>query len=65
MEKNLDELLGKEISRKEFLAFVGGGIITLLGVHNIISYINQFNRTGTVTKPAESRNGFGSSRFGA
>ena len=65
MEKNLDELLEKEISRKEFLAFIGGGILTLFGVHNLISYITQFNRPQSISKPAESRQGFGASKFGA
>ena len=64
MDKNLDELLGKEISRKEFLVFVGGGIITLFGIQNLISYIVQFNRSTTEAKPTEGRHGFGSSRFG-
>jgi hypothetical protein len=63
MNKNISELLDKDISRKEFLQFIGGGIIVLFGLQNLINYMTQFDPS---PKPdaTPARHGFGSSRFG-
>lgn len=65
MGKNITQLLDKEVSRKEFLQFVGGGVLVIFGLNNLISYISQFNRPATSDAPVEASNGFGSRRFGA
>lgn len=65
MNKQLNELISKELSRKEFLQFVGGGIIVLLGMNNFISYLSRFKASGKPSLTVESQNnGFGSRKFG-
>lgn len=64
MNKNINQLLERDVSRKEFLQFVGGGIIVLFGLQNLINYLVQFNQAPTAPKQTDAEHGFGASRFG-
>jgi hypothetical protein len=66
MSKALSKLLEKEVTRKEFLQFLGAALITIFGLNNFIALLTQ--TTQTTTSHASDKNGqhgFGSSRFGA
>lgn len=65
MKNDINDLVAKELSRKEFLQFIGGGIVVLFGMSNFINYLLRFNRTGTPSVITDSRHGFGSRKFGA
>lgn len=64
MNDKYQELIGKELSRKDFLKFIGGGIVVLFGMSNFINYLSHFHRTGTPKPTIENRHGFGSRTFG-
>lgn len=66
MNKNINDLLDRDISRKEFLQFIGGGIIVLFGLQNLINYLSHYNpgSSDPTKQPSETRHGFGSSKFG-
>lgn len=63
------KLLQKEMSRGEFLQFVGGSVIVLLGFGNFIAMISRFVKTGeqpvTIETKRDPSHGFGSRKFGA
>lgn len=64
MKEQVNELLGKELSRLDFLKIMGGMLIMLVGVQNFISLIANFNRQNTGHSIEASRHGFGASKFG-
>ena len=64
MNDKYQDLIGKEVSRKDFLKFIGGGIIVLFGMSNFINYLMHFHRTGTPKPLADNAHGFGSRTFG-
>lgn len=64
MKEQVNELLGKELSRLDFLKIMGGMLIMLVGVQNFISLIANFNRQNTGRSIEASRHGFGASKFG-
>ena len=64
MNEKYQELVEKELSRKDFLKFIGGGAIVLFGLSNFISYLAHFHRTGSPKAVVESQHGFGSRTFG-
>lgn len=64
MNEKYQELIGRELSRKDFLKFIGGGIVVLFGMHNFINYLTHFQRTGTPKTIVETNRGFGSRKFG-
>lgn len=41
MNKQIEELLQKEISRREFLSLVGVGVLSVLGVSSLIKNISS------------------------
>lgn len=65
MNQKYQELIGKELSRKDFLKFIGGGIIVLFGMSNFINYLLHFQRTGSPRVTVEAHHGFGTRKFGA
>ena len=66
MSKALSKLLEKEVTRKEFLQFMGAALITILGLNNFIALLTHAAQTSTSHAPNDpNRHGFGSSRFGA
>ena len=67
MNKNLKILMQKEVTRKEFVQYMGLGIVTLLGLSNFLSLL-QHMRGRQMPNPylddPTKRSGFGASRFG-
>ena len=57
-------LLQREMTRKEFLQFLGSSLIILLGLP---SFLQLLQRTANPKSHAkdDTRNGFGSRKFGA
>ena len=55
----LDELLGKEMSRKQFVGHVGSGLLVLLGVGGLVKAL-----MGTNKRSSQVANGYGSSSYG-
>lgn len=64
MNDKYQDLIGKEVSRKDFLKLLGGGVIVLFGMSNFISYLLHFQRTGSPKVITDNRHGFGSRTFG-
>jgi hypothetical protein len=65
--KQTKELFAKQMSRKEFLQFMGMAVIALFGLNNFIAFLRQHPQTSSQsadkTKDSTS-NGFGSRKFG-
>lgn len=61
---NLQELLQKELTRKQFIQVVGVMVVSLLGFNNLINMLTHLNRPAD-SKQTQARNGFGSNKFGA
>lgn len=61
------KLLVKKMTRQEFFHFVGGSLLVLFGLGNIIALISHVKKTtDTDTKQAvDASHGFGSRKFGA
>ena len=58
MNKQLNSLMQKEMTRKEFLATFGLGVATLMGFGSIIRMLNNRNQGQKVAS------GYGSSVYG-
>lgn len=63
--RHLQELMEREVSRKEFLRYVGVAFLSVIGVSNIIKNLNQPlqlpNSQHTATKEVS---GYGMSAYG-
>jgi len=55
----LNELMDKEMSRKEFLATVGFGIASIMGLSTILKFL-----TGKKTQQQASGYGYGGGAYG-
>lgn len=59
-QKPLQKLFTKSMNRREFLAHIGAGLLTVVGVSGLISSLVNLNG-----KPTERRSsGYGSSGYG-
>ncbi len=58
--KQLDHIMQKEMTRKEFLGTLGFGLASILGFSGIVKYI--FNRGQS--QPEKVGLGYGASRYG-
>ncbi len=60
------KLLNKSMTRQEFLQFVGGSVLILIGLGNAIALLGHVKKTAlTAEKPqAPASHGFGSRKFG-
>lgn len=63
MNQKYNDFIAKELSRKDFLKFIGGGVVVLLGMNNFISYLTRYNQPKS-QEMVESSHGFGSRKFG-
>lgn len=65
--KELQELLARQLSRKEFIKLLGLALLSMVGVNNFIAMLNK-SSTRIAKKPAienvKSVKGFGTSKFG-
>ena len=61
------KLLQKELTRREFLQFLGGAIVIVIGFGNLITLMKHFTKTAEPDKVAntDTNNGFGTRKFGA
>lgn len=57
MNKQLQTLLSKEVSRKEFLALTGTGVIAVLGFSRVLELLQAKSRT-------QGLDGYGARSFG-
>ena len=57
-----DNIAQKEMSRKEFLTFVGLGLATLLGLANALKTIGHMQKSAA---PRSRGKGYGQSAYGA
>lgn len=64
MNEKYQEIIERELSRKDFLKFIGGGIVVLFGMHNLINYVAHFHRASTPKAAVETSSGFGARKFG-
>jgi len=68
MRNELREHFVTEISRKQFLQYLAGALLMVLGLNNLLSLLS--NGTKVIEKhtflpaPDDGRSGFGSRRFG-
>ncbi|MGZ6004800.1 MAG: hypothetical protein ACXWLH_01475 [Candidatus Saccharimonadales bacterium] len=60
IQRELQKLFTKEMNRKEFLAHIGAGALTIIGVTNLIKHLSEFNGS----KPRPSSAGYGLSAYG-
>lgn len=61
------KLLKKNMTRREFLQFVGGSLLVLFGLGNVIALLGHVKKTALTdeVKPVPTSNGFGTRKFGA
>jgi hypothetical protein len=69
MFDNLQEkLLKKDMTRRDFLQFVGSSVLLLFGLGNIISFILHMKKSSEPVSAVSSKeptsHGFGSRKFG-
>lgn len=57
-----EQLLQKEMSRRQFLQFAGVAVISLFGLSNLLSLLT--NLGDAKPKDKTERHGFGASKFG-
>jgi len=60
------KLLKNNMTRREFLQFLGGSVLVLLGLGNLLALMGHVKKTALSdeVKPAPSSNGFGTRKFG-
>ena len=59
MKNQIDELFGKEMSRKEFLQHIGSGLLILFGISGVLKALTQQQPKGQKLNV-----GYGSSAYG-
>lgn len=64
MNTRLEDILGKELSRRDFLKVIAGSLLLVMGAQNLISYIANFKPTEARPARDTAAHGFGSSKFG-
>lgn len=65
MKEPLNQFLMQEMTRKQFLQLLAGGIIGLFGFSNLIALIMRTNKVAQNPPHDSDRHGFGSRKFGA
>ncbi|MDB5177257.1 MAG: hypothetical protein JWN75_925 [Candidatus Saccharibacteria bacterium] len=65
--KQTKELFAKQMSRKEFLQFMGMAVIALFGLNNFILFLRDQQKSAKSKEVAKdpASHGFGSRKFGA
>jgi hypothetical protein len=64
MTKPLQSLLQKEISRKEFIATLGFGIASLIGISNVVQSLTGRSMAPSFMQSKQQSSGYGSSPYG-
>lgn len=66
MIEHTNKLLQKEVTRKEFLQCVAGGLIFVFGFHNLLSLLQRYRQADQVQPhQTDALSGFGTRKFGA
>ncbi len=60
----LHQLLELEVSRKEFLATLGFGVLSLIGLSSIIKFLTSHNGSTVSMKSVSRTRGYGSNSYG-
>ena len=63
--KQIQDLLSRQMTRKEFLQVLGMAILTLIGVGNFIALWRKQSEASGQSARDQAASGFGSRRFGA
>lgn len=61
VKAQINELLSKEMSRKEFLQHIGSGMLVLFGISGLMKALLQ-QQPKTASRPSST--GYGSSAYG-
>jgi hypothetical protein len=64
MQKGLQELFEKRLTRKEFLQYLLGALITIFGLQSLLGNLTRLHTPPQAADP-KSNNGFGTRKFGA
>jgi hypothetical protein len=64
MSKHLNTLLVRDMTRKEFLATLGFGLVSILGFSNLIHLLTGKPINKYIDSASKSKNGYGSSSYG-
>jgi hypothetical protein len=61
------KLLQKQLTRREFLQFLGGALVIAIGFGNLITLVKHFTKTAETPEVAstDTDKGFGTRKFGA
>ncbi|HEX4662474.1 MAG TPA: hypothetical protein VH144_02575 [Candidatus Saccharimonadales bacterium] len=60
------KLLARQMTRQEFLQFMGASILVVFGLSNLMSFLKNIAEPAPKAKPKEEvAHGFGSRKFGA
>jgi len=64
--ENMRDRLSAEITRKQFLQFMGGALLMVFGLDNLISLLTgqKIEKHIYINGNAQAGHGFGSSKFG-
>ena len=60
----IQELLSKEMNRKEFLQVMGAAILGIIGISGFLSNLNKFAKTQIKQPKQNVTSGYGSSAYG-
>ena len=66
MREQIGEALGKELTRKQFLQYMGTALLMVFGLNNLVALLTG-NKPGHAFMDrhrSDSSHGFGSSKFG-
>jgi hypothetical protein len=66
LKSNWYELTHRDVTRKQFLMILSGGLIAILGFGNFISFFESATKKKTVKQVADdtSPSGYGTRKFG-
>ncbi len=63
MRGKLEDLLTREMNRKQFLQYMAGLMIVLLGFRNLIEMLTRYDKQSS-SPSIKADHGFGTRRFG-
>jgi len=58
------EILSQEITRKQFVTIMVGGVVAVFGFNNLLAFITGVTNPHHANHDASGRHGFGASKFG-
>ncbi|MDB5176305.1 MAG: hypothetical protein JWM81_1163 [Candidatus Saccharibacteria bacterium] len=61
---DIDSVLQKEMTRKEFLRLAGAGVLGIVGITGFLQNVNKLASPGNHAKSVTQAHGYGSSPYG-